>query len=159
MGHENATSRESIPLISIAIVIAQLVMAYTTSIGDWLTIRGVGRTPLFMAGLMTQPIRCILILLWKNSGHTLLLSTQVLDGIGGGFFSLVYPLIVADITFGTGRFNLVMGLAASFFGYVHMCTPACLLYFIPTNGVPQATRSLISIPLAWAPPCQITWDN
>jgi hypothetical protein len=116
MGHQDATGRESLPLISIAIVIAQLVMAYATSVGDWLTCRGTGRTPLFMVGLLTLPVRCILIILWKNSGDTLLLSTQILDGIGGGFFGLLYPLIIADITFGTGRFNLVMGLAASFFG-------------------------------------------
>jgi len=39
-----------------------------------------------------------------------------LDGLGGGFFGLIHPYLVADQTFGTGRFNLVMGLTASTFG-------------------------------------------
>lgn len=117
-GHQNSPNRNSLPLISLAIVIAQLVMAVSTSIGDTLTTRGVGRKPLFFAGLLTLPIRCVLILVWKDSGDMYLLSTQILDGIGGGIFGLMYPLLIADITFGTGRFNLAMGIVASFFGYV-----------------------------------------
>lgn len=115
-GAQNTPGRGAIPLVACAIVIAQLVMAYATSLGDWLTMRGLGRKPLFMAGLLTLPVRCALIILWKDSGDSLLLSTQILDGFGGGFFGLILPYLVADMTFGTGRFNLVMGLTASFFG-------------------------------------------
>lgn len=118
MGHEDGTLRQAaIPLVAGAIVIAQLTMAYATHLGDWLTIRGIGRKPLMMFGLLTLPIRCALIVRWKNAGDTLLLSTQILDGFGGGLFGLVQSYIVADITFGTGRFNLVMGLSGSFIGY------------------------------------------
>ena len=87
MGHEgehNLPNRGAIPLIACAIVIAQFVMAFATSLGGWFTMRGVGRKPLFMAGLLTLPIRCALIILWKDSGDALLLSTQILDGFGGG---------------------------------------------------------------------------
>jgi MFS family permease len=69
-----------------------------------------------MAGIITLPIRCALIIYWKDSGDIYLLSTQILDGIGGGFFILLHPYLVADMTFGTGRFNVVMGLTASCFG-------------------------------------------
>lgn len=75
-----------------------------------------GRKPLFMAGLATLPIRCALIIFWKDAGDAYLLSTQILDGIGGGLCGLIHPYLVADITFGSGRFNVVMGLTASFFG-------------------------------------------
>jgi MFS family permease len=107
-GEEEGTPRRSaIPLIAGAIVTAQITMALATYAGDRLTLYGVGRKPLFMAGLVTLPIRCALIILWKDSGDAWLLSTQVLDGLGGGLCGLVHPYLVADITFGTGRFNLV----------------------------------------------------
>jgi Na+/melibiose symporter-like transporter len=115
-GDEGVPRRSAIPLIAGAIVTAQLTMALATSLGNRLTIRGFGRKPLFMAGLLTLPIRCALVILWKDAGDSWLLSTQILDGLGGGLCGLMHPYLVADITFGTGRFNLVMGLTASFFG-------------------------------------------
>lgn len=90
--------------------------AIATWAGDKLTHRGVGRRPLFLAGIVTLPIRCALIIYWKDAGEAFLLSTQILDGIGGGFFGLIHPFLVADMSFGTGRFNLMMGLTASTFG-------------------------------------------
>lgn len=115
-GDASAPSRTAIPFTAGAIVTAQVIMALATWLGDLLTAKGVGRKPLFLAGLMSLPIRCALILLWKDAGNTYLLSTQVLDGVGGGLFGLIHPYLVADITFGSGRFNVVMGLTASFFG-------------------------------------------
>jgi hypothetical protein len=108
VGEEEGTPRRgAIPLIAGAIVTAQITMALSTYAGDRLTLGGVGRKPLFMAGLLTLPIRCALIIFWKDSGDAFLLSTQVLDGLGGGLCGLVHPYLVADITFGTGRFNVV----------------------------------------------------
>eukprot|EP00536_Pseudo-nitzschia_multiseries_P007474 jgi/Psemu1/195739/e_gw1.177.50.1 len=115
-GDDGAPSRAAIPLIAGAIVLAQITMAIATWIGDKLTHRRVGRKPLFLAGLLSLPLRCALIIYWKDAGESYLLSTQILDGLGGGFFSLIHPFLVADITFGTGRFNVVMGLTASCFG-------------------------------------------
>lgn len=113
---DDGPSRSAIPLIAGAIVLAQATMSVATIVGDKLTERGVGRKPLFMAGLLTLPLRCALIILWQDMGDSWLLSTQILDGLGGGFFGLLHPLLVADITFGSGRFNVVMGLTASCFG-------------------------------------------
>jgi len=109
-------SRSAIPLIAGAILLAQATMTAATWLGDYFTKRGVGRKVLFMAGLVTLPVRCALIIYWKDAGNAFLLSTQILDGIGGGIFGLLHPYIVADITFGSGRFNLIMGLTASCFG-------------------------------------------
>ena len=119
MGGENedgSTKRKAIPLIAGAIVLAQFTMSGATYAGDKMTKGGWGRKPLFLAGLLTLPIRCFLIIFWKDAGEAYLLSTQILDGLGGGFFGLLHPYLVADITFGTGRFNVVMGLTASCFG-------------------------------------------
>jgi MFS family permease len=98
------------------IVLLNRVQAVATWAGDKLTHIGVGRKPIFMAGIVTLPIRCALIIYWKDAGEAFLLSTQILDGLGGGFFGLIHPFLVADMSFGTGRFNLIMGLTASTFG-------------------------------------------
>ena len=38
---------------------------------------------------------------------------QLLDGIGAGIFGVVSVLVVADLTRGTGRFNLTQGALAT----------------------------------------------
>jgi len=119
MGGDNddgSVKKTAIPLIATAIVTAQVTMALTTYLGDYLTRLGFGRKILFLAALLSLPIRCFLIILWKDASEVFLLSTQIFDGIGGGLFGLLHPYLVADITFGTGRFNVVMGLSASCFG-------------------------------------------
>ncbi len=105
--NNGGTSRSAIPLIAGAIILAQGTMSLATVIGDKLTENGTGRKGIFLAGLVTLPIRCALIIYWKDAGNAFLLSTQILDGLGGGFFGLMHPYLVADITFGTGRFNLI----------------------------------------------------
>eukprot|EP00531_Pseudo-nitzschia_arenysensis_P007205 CAMPEP_0116155998 /NCGR_PEP_ID=MMETSP0329-20121206/22602_1 /TAXON_ID=697910 /ORGANISM="Pseudo-nitzschia arenysensis, Strain B593" /LENGTH=449 /DNA_ID=CAMNT_0003653061 /DNA_START=28 /DNA_END=1378 /DNA_ORIENTATION=- len=108
--------RTAIPLTAGAIITAQFTMAVVTHLGGECTEKGWGRKPLFLIGLASLPIRCALIILLKDAGHQYLVATQLLDGIGGGLFGLIHPYIVADITFGTGRFNALMGLTASAFG-------------------------------------------
>jgi hypothetical protein len=100
-------ARSAIPLTAGAIVTAQITMAAATFVGDKLTLRGMGRKPLFLAGLASLPIRCALIIWFKDAGDAALLSTQIFDGLGGGLIGLVHPYLVADITFGTGRFNVL----------------------------------------------------
>ena len=104
---DGSPKKTAIPLIASAIVLAQLTMAAATYAGNHCTKIGVGRRPLFLAGLVSLPIRCALIIIWANASEGFLLSTQILDGIGGGFMGLIHPLLVADITFGTGRFNVL----------------------------------------------------
>ena len=133
MGGDNedgSPKRSAIPLIAGAIVLAQLTMSGATLLGGRLTMNGIGRKPLFLAGLLTLPLRCALILLWKDSGEAFLLSTQILDGIAAGFVGLIHPYLVADITFGTGRFNVLSEYYTSrrFYGNVqmHLCLFLCL---------------------------------
>jgi len=119
MGGDNddgSVKRSAIPLIAGAIVLAQATMTVVTALADRMTQKGYGRKVLFIAGLVTLPIRCAATIYVRNSGDGFLLSTQIFDGIGAGLFNLMHPYIVADITWGSGRFNLVMGLTTSCFG-------------------------------------------
>jgi hypothetical protein len=95
---DGAPRRSAIPLISAAIVTAQLTMTVATVFGNKMTSRGVGRKSLFMAGLFSLPLRCALIIWWKDAGDFWLLSTQVLDGLGGGLFGLMHPVSVAIVS-------------------------------------------------------------
>jgi MFS family permease len=38
---------------------------------------------------------------------------QLLDGVGAGIFGALFPLVVADVTRGTGRFNVSQGAIAT----------------------------------------------
>jgi MFS family permease len=142
-------TRYAIPLTAGAIVTAQFTMAVATYVAGEYTEKGWGRKPLFLIGIASLPIRCALIILLKDAGHQYLVATQILDGVGGGLFGVIHPFIVADITFGTGRFNAVMGLTASafglgatlsnflgqrvaeHFGYVHSLMGSFVLSFVP----------------------------
>jgi MFS family permease len=93
-------------LMSACIVAAQLVMVPVAMLVGakadvW------GRKPIFLAGFLILPIRGILYVLWDNPFW--LVGVQMLDGIGAGIFGALFPLVVADLTRGTGRFNVSQG--------------------------------------------------
>ena len=45
--------------------------------------------------------------------QVLILSTQILDGVGAGVFGTMYILVTSDISGGTGRFSLTLGLSSA----------------------------------------------
>jgi MFS family permease len=60
------------------------------------------------------PIRGVLYTLTHNL--YLLVGIQLLDGIGAGIFGVVSVLVIADLTRGTGRFNIKLGAIATAVG-------------------------------------------
>ena len=42
-----------------------------------------------------------------------LVGVQLLDGVGAGLYGALFPLIVADLMEGTGRFNVALGAVAT----------------------------------------------
>ncbi len=73
-----------------------------------------GRKPLFLFGFAALAVRGILYTLSHNSFY--LIGVQCMDGLGAGIFGVVSVLIIADLTKGTGRFNLAQGAIASAVG-------------------------------------------
>ncbi|MBW4629520.1 MAG: MFS transporter [Brasilonema octagenarum HA4186-MV1] len=65
------------------------------------------RKPIFLLAFLVLPIRGVLYTL--NDNPFFLVSVQLLDGVGGGIFGVMQLLIIADLTKGTGRFNLAQG--------------------------------------------------
>jgi MFS family permease len=93
-------------LMSACIVAAQVVMVPMALLvgakaDAW------GRKPLFLAGLAILPIRGVLYTLSDDGAW--LVAVQLLDGVGAGIFGAIFPVIVADLMRGTGRFNVAQG--------------------------------------------------
>ena len=69
-----------------------------------------GRRLVLLLGFGAMPLRAILFALDGNP--YLMVAWQGLDGITGAAFGVMIPLVIADITHRTGRFNLAMGMVA-----------------------------------------------
>jgi MFS family permease len=73
-----------------------------------------GRKPLFLFAFAILPIRGVLYTLTDNSYA--LVGIQGLDGIANGIFGVIFLLVLADVTSGTGRFNVAQGAIATLIG-------------------------------------------
>jgi MFS family permease len=98
--------RSSMMFMSACVVTTQLVISLISAwagrqAGAW------GRKPLLLLAFGVLPIRGILYTLTDSSA--LLVAIQILDGVGAGLFGVVSVLVIADLTRGTGRFNLTLG--------------------------------------------------
>jgi MFS family permease len=100
-------------LIAACIIVPQAIVALTSpSVGraaqTW------GRRPLLMLAFAALAVRG---LLFATVGDPyLLVLVQAFDGITAAVFSVMVPLIVADIAFGSGHFNLAQGIVGTAIG-------------------------------------------
>ncbi|MGO8855820.1 MAG: MFS transporter [Steroidobacteraceae bacterium] len=69
--------------------------------GSW------GRKPLLLIAFGVLPIRAVLYTLTSNT--VALVAIQILDGVGAGIFGVVSVVVIADLTQGSGRFNITLG--------------------------------------------------
>jgi MFS family permease len=97
-------------LMSACIIAAQVVMVPVALAASRLAATW-GRKPVFLIGFAVLPVRGLLYCLSVNPYY--LVAVQLLDGIGAGIFGVVSVLVVADVTKGTGRFNLTQGALAT----------------------------------------------
>jgi MFS family permease len=100
-------------LIAACIVVPQLLVAASS---PWVGRRAQiwGRRPLLLIGFAALPVRGILFASVTNP--ELLVVVQLLDGVTAAVFSVMVPLVIADLTRGTGRFNLGQGIVGTFVG-------------------------------------------
>ena len=73
-----------------------------------------GRKPLFLLGFAALPVRGLLYTITQNP--YVLVSIQILDGVGAGIFGALFFIVIADLTKGTGRYNLVQGASSASWG-------------------------------------------
>ena len=106
----HADGRWSSPVLSALILVPQIIVA---ALAPWVgrTAASWGRRPLLLIGLGVVPIRSALFALTTDS--TLIVLIQVLDGLSGATLGVLTTLVIADLTKGTGRFNLAQAVVGS----------------------------------------------
>jgi MFS family permease len=105
--------RSSMMFMSACVVTTQLVITLIASwtgreAGSW------GRKPLLLIAFGVLPVRGVLYTLTHKT--MALIAIQVLDGVGAGIFGVVSVLVIADLTKGSGRFNLTLGAISTAVG-------------------------------------------
>ena len=129
-------------LMSVCIVAAQIVMVPVALLvghkaDTW------GRKPMFAAALAVLALRGALYPLSDNPYW--LVSVQSLDGIGAGIFGALFPLVVADLTRGTGHFNVSQGAIATAAGLGGALSTAVAGFIIVKAGYSAAFLFLAGV--------------
>jgi MFS family permease len=97
-------------MMSSCIMAAQLIML-PVALAVGRTADRIGRKPILLVGFAVLPVRALLYTFSNNAAW--LIGVQLLDGIGAGIFGAITPLLIADVTRGTGRYNLAQGAVAT----------------------------------------------
>src|SRR5262249_30061227 len=136
--------KEAALLIGACIVGPQLLVALFS---PWVGVRAQrwGRRPLLIAAFAVVPIRGFLLAVVRYP--YLQVAVQLFDGLTAAVFSVMVPLIVADITRGTGRFNLAQGLMGTTMGIGASLSPTFAGYLSDSFGYPTAFLGLAGVAL------------
>jgi MFS family permease len=97
-------------LIAACIIVPQAIVALASpSVGR--KAQAWGRRPLLLIAFAALAIRGLLFAFVTDP--YLLVAVQVFDGITAAVLSVMIPLIVADVAFGSGHFNLAQGIVGT----------------------------------------------
>jgi MFS family permease len=73
-----------------------------------------GRKPLLLAAFLALALRGALYTISDNTAW--LISVQLLDGVGAGLIGALFPVVVADLTRGSGHFAAAQGVVGTVHG-------------------------------------------
>ena len=95
-----------VALTAASAIAAQTVMVPTAALAGaradvW------GRKPLLLTAFLALTVRGALYTVSNNP--VWLIGVQLLDGLGAGLIGALFPVVVADLSRGTGRFNAAQG--------------------------------------------------
>jgi MFS family permease len=119
------TSEWATMLIAGCIVVPQIIVA---AVSPWVGHQAQiwGRRPFLLAAFAALLIRALLFA--TVSDPAFVLGVQVFDGITASCLGIMVPLMVADITRGTGRFNLAQGIVGTAVGIGASISPTLAGY-------------------------------
>jgi MFS family permease len=101
---------QGVALTAASAIAAQVVMVPTALIAGART-DAWGRKPLFLVAFLALALRGVLYTVSDKPAW--LIAVQVLDGVGAGLMGALFPVVVADLTHGTGHFNAAQGAIAT----------------------------------------------
>lgn len=101
------TGRYASMVIAACIVLPQVIVAgLAPSVGVWAD--RWGRRPVMAVCFAAVPLRAALLSFAQDPW--MMVAVQALDGISAAGFGVLLPLVTADLTRGTNRFNLCLGV-------------------------------------------------
>ena len=127
--------------LSAAIIIAQGVMVFVARFAGNAAEQG-RKKVLFLAFLLL-PVRALLFAFIANPYA--LTAIQLLDGIGAGLFGVISILMIADLSQGTGRFNLLQGVVYSAIGLAAALSSILAGYVVARFGYAVGFGTLAGI--------------
>lgn len=97
-------------LIAACMVVPQIIVA---AISPWIgrCMQTWGRRPFLLIGISALILRALLFAIVRDP--ELVVIIQVLDGIAASVFGVLVPLVVVDVTYGSGHFNLAQGIVGT----------------------------------------------
>jgi len=129
-------------LIAACIIVPQAIVALTSpSVGRKAQLWG--RRPLLIIGFAALAVRGVMFA--TVSDPYLLVAVQVFDGITAAVIGVLVPLIVADIAFGSGHFNLAQGFVGTATGLGASLSTVLAGYVSDTFGSTVAFTGLAFI--------------
>lgn len=137
VGKDSATS-----LVALCILAAQVVMVPVAIIVGRKTDRW-GRKPIFLIAFGVLALRGVLYTVSDDASW--LLAVQALDGVGAGIFGALFPIVIADLTRGSGRFNVAQGAVATVQGLGAALSATVAGFIIVAEGYTIAFWTLAAI--------------
>ncbi len=129
-------------LIAACIIVPQAIVALTSpSVGRKAELWG--RRPFLLLGFAALAIRGVLFA--TVSDPYLLVAVQVFDGITAAVFSVMIPLVIADIAFGSGHFSLAQGIVGTATGIGASLSTVLAGYITDTFGSSVAFLGLAAV--------------
>ena len=105
--------RQAAPLIAALIIVPQLLVGL---LAPWVgrSAEKHARKPLLLVGFAALPMRALLFAVISNPFALIVI--QLLDVITGAVLGVMTAVVIADVTKGTGRFNLAQGMFGTVMG-------------------------------------------
>ncbi|MGA9454406.1 MAG: MFS transporter, partial [Pseudolabrys sp.] len=120
-------------VLSICILVPQFVVV---AIAPWIGVRAQswGRRPLLLLTYVALSARGAIFAV--TSDPYLLVAAQLLDGISAASLGVLVPLIIADVTRGSGHFNFAQGLIGAAVGIGASFSTTLAGFIADTSGAP-----------------------
>jgi MFS family permease len=136
--------RQGIALTAACAICAQIVMVPTAMLAGSMADRW-GRKPLFAAAFFALALRGALYPLSDQPAW--LVSVQLLDGVGAGLTGALFPVIVSDLTRGSGHFGAAQAGVGTMQGVGGIVSATLAGAIVTTAGYSPAFVTLSAIAL------------
>ena len=133
------------------VIVPQVVVAF---LAPWVGFHSEkrGRRPLILIGFALEPLRALLLVV--STVYPVLVVAQVLSGLTGAVIGVMTVIVVADLTAGSGRFNLALGVVGALTGIAATISTSATGYMFEALGprlgfLPLAVVAAAATLLVW----------